>query len=83
MPQHAWIGRYHPDGTLGVVAAWASGDDLLIPVGTRISSGGRNLITLVFQTGGPARLDNYADATGAAGRLCPRVGLSRDSRGAG
>jgi GAF domain-containing protein len=73
--EHAWIGRYHPDGTLGVVAAWASGDDLLIPVGTRISSGGRNLITLVFQTGGPARLDDYADASGAAGALVRELGF--------
>jgi GAF domain-containing protein len=73
--EHAWIGRYHPDGTLSVVAAWASGDDLLIPVGTWISSGGRNLITLVFQTGGPARLDDYADATGAGGALVRELGF--------
>jgi signal transduction histidine kinase len=73
--QHAWIGRYDPDGTLSVVAAWTSSAAVLIPVGTRISSGGRNLITLVLQTGRPARLDDYVSATGAAGTLVHKSGI--------
>jgi hypothetical protein len=67
--QHAWIGRYDSDGTLSVVAAWPRAGAALIPVGTRIASGGRNLITLVLQTGRPARFDDYVSATGAAGTL--------------
>jgi len=73
--QHAWIGRYHPDGTLSVVAAWPSAAAMLIPVGARINSGGRNLITLVLQTGRPARLDDYVSATGAAGTLVRESGI--------
>ena len=73
--QYAWIGRYDLDGTLSVVAAWTSGAAVLIPVGIRISSGGRNLITLVLQTGRPARLDDYGSATGAAGTLVRESGI--------
>jgi GAF domain-containing protein len=43
--------------------------------GTQISSGGRNLITLVLQTGRPARLDDYVSATGAAGTLVHESGI--------
>ena len=73
--EHAWIGRYHPDGTLSVVAAWASGDHPLIPVGTRFSVGGRSLIALVFLTGQPARIDDYATAMGATGTRIRESGI--------
>ena len=72
--QHAFIGRYDPDGTLTVVAA-SSSAAVLIPVGTRFSTGGRNLITLVLQTGRPARLDDYASATGETGTLVRESGI--------
>jgi PAS domain S-box-containing protein len=53
--------RYEPDGTLAFVASAAD----LVPVGSRWPFGGqRNLATLVMETGRPARLDHYADATG-------------------
>jgi signal transduction histidine kinase len=63
----AYISRYDPDGTASFVAAWTSGTAALIPVGTRLSAGGRNLTALIFQTGQPARMDDYVSATGAAG----------------
>ena len=67
---HVWMARYEPDGAIWVVAAWTSvGAAGLISVGTRISTGGRNVITLVLQTGQPARINDYADATGPAGDL--------------
>ena len=74
--QHAYIGRYDPDGTLMVVAAWNSDAPVPIPVGRRVSAGGRNLITLVLQTGRPARLDDYASATGEAGTFVRLSGIS-------
>jgi GAF domain-containing protein len=74
--QHAYIGRYDPDGTLLVVAAWNSDAPVAIPVGRRVSAGGRNLITLVLQTGRPARLDDYASATGEAGTFVRLSGIS-------
>ncbi len=53
--------RYESDGTLSFVAS--AGD--MFPVGSRWPIGGqRNLATLVSETGGPARLDDYGDATG-------------------
>jgi signal transduction histidine kinase len=52
--------RYESDGTVTFVAS--AGER--VPVGSRWPLGEKNLATLVFETGRPARLDNYADATG-------------------
>jgi GAF domain-containing protein len=73
--EHAFIGRYDPDGTLEVIAAWTSAAAALIAVGTRFSTGGRNLITLVLQTGRPARLDEYFSATGATATFVRESGI--------
>ena len=54
------MGRYEPDNTLTVVASWGSAR----PVVARTMLGGRNLGTIVFETGRPARIDSYARATG-------------------
>ena len=61
------MARYDPDGTRTVVAAWSS-TGTVFPVGTRWSLGGRNVTTLVFQTGRAARIDDYAEATGPSPR---------------
>ena len=59
--------RYDPDGGATAVGAWTrTGVAAPVPIGSRVSLGGRNVTTLVFQTGHPARLDDYADASGAA-----------------
>jgi signal transduction histidine kinase len=56
------LARYEPDGTVTFVAS--AGD--LFPVGSRWPiRGQRNLATLVLETGRPARLDDYADASGS------------------
>src|ERR1700745_1432295 len=47
---YASMARYHPDGARTVIAAW-SRTGPAFPVGTRTSLGGRNVATLVFQTG--------------------------------
>jgi signal transduction histidine kinase len=60
---YAHMGRYEPDGAFTFVAAWGRAGPLF-PVGTRLMLGGRNLGTIVAQTGRPARMDNYADASG-------------------
>jgi len=73
--EHAFIGRYDPDGTLEVIAAWTSAAAALIAVGTRFSTGGRNLITPVLQTGRPARLDEYFSAPGATGTFVRESGI--------
>ena len=59
------VGRYDPEGVV-TLGAWSStGAAVAFPAGTRTSLGGQNLITLVFQTRRPVRMDDYGDATGA------------------
>ena len=60
---HAAMIRYDPDGVRTVVASWSS-TGAAFPVGTRTMLGGRNVPTLVFQTHRPARIDDYAAASG-------------------
>jgi signal transduction histidine kinase len=72
----AVLNRYDPDGTAAVVGAWArTGAALPLPVGTRWSIGGRNVTSLVFETGRPARIDDYAHATGSAADLTRERGI--------
>jgi signal transduction histidine kinase len=61
---YATMKRYDPDGTVTVVATWSS-VGASYPVGDRTRLGGRNISTLVFQTRQPARIDDYAAATGS------------------
>ncbi|MDQ1419576.1 MAG: hypothetical protein QOJ52_1538 [Acidimicrobiaceae bacterium] len=63
---YAGLGRYESNGFVTIVAgAGRRGDD--IPVGRRWSLGGKNINTLVFDTGRPARIDSYVDASGPLG----------------
>jgi signal transduction histidine kinase len=55
--------RYDPDGFRTVVAAWSETGPSF-PIGTRNKLGGRNVTTLVHQTGRPARIDDYSDTSG-------------------
>jgi signal transduction histidine kinase len=71
---HAWMGRYDPDGARTVVASWSS-TGAAVPVGSRADLWGRNLSTLVFQTGQPARIDDYADASGPAADVARQIGV--------
>jgi GAF domain-containing protein len=57
----ASLGRYEPGGTLTFVATLGAGDPF--PAGSRQKLGGNNLGTLVFETGRPARIDRYAEAS--------------------
>ncbi|MCW3064604.1 MAG: two-component system sensor kinase [Solirubrobacterales bacterium] len=60
------ISRYESSGTMTTLATSGRLGDRL-PVGSRRSLGGRNVSTIVFETGRPARIDSYADASGAVG----------------
>jgi len=59
---HTTMARYDRDGARTVVAAWRS-TGAAFPVRTRASLGGRNVSTQVFQTGRPARIDDYGGAS--------------------
>ncbi len=59
--------RYDPQDTLEVVGTWTrTGASAPTPVGGRLPLGGRNVTTLVYQTGRPARID-YSDVSGVRG----------------
>ncbi|MCW2890645.1 MAG: histidine kinase, partial [Actinomycetia bacterium] len=61
--------RYDPPDTLEVVGTWTrTGGPAPTPVGGRLPLGGRNVTTLVYQTGRPARID-YSDVSGVIGRV--------------
>ena len=70
---HAAMYRYEPDSTLTFVAN--SGEGMHLPVGSRWRIGGHNLGTLVLQTGRPARIDSYADATGLGAASARKSGI--------
>jgi signal transduction histidine kinase len=58
------LARYESDGTLTTVAG---GVPDRFPVGSRWPLGGRNVSTIVYETGRPARIDSYSDASGELG----------------
>jgi signal transduction histidine kinase len=64
--EYAHLGRYESDGTMTIVAGSSrTVDDF--PVGRRWSLGGKDVATIVFETGRPARVDSFADASGPLG----------------
>jgi signal transduction histidine kinase len=69
------MARYEPDGTFTMLATWGLGGEHF-PVGSQWPLGGRNLATLVFDTGRPGRLDQNTDATGTVGLTLLDAGLS-------
>jgi signal transduction histidine kinase len=71
--EYASLGRYEPDGAI-IVAVW-SRTGHHVPVGRRWSLGGKNVSTLVFQTGRPARIDSFADASGPPGDVGREYGV--------
>jgi signal transduction histidine kinase len=74
--EHTSLIRYDTDGAGTVVGAWTStGSPAPVAVGSRVPLGGRNLATLVFETGRPARIDNYADTSGIAADLAHAWGI--------
>jgi signal transduction histidine kinase len=60
------VSRYDPDGAVTAVGAWSGTGAALSLPDTRATLGGRNTATLVFRNRRPARIDDYADASGPA-----------------
>ncbi|MDX6243073.1 MAG: hypothetical protein QOE76_796 [Frankiales bacterium] len=73
------LARYDSDGTGAtetVLGVWTrTGAAPPAPVGGRFKLAGRNVATLVFETGRPARIDDYAESTGLIGEHSRKVGL--------
>jgi signal transduction histidine kinase len=54
---------------------WVSAGVPPVAVGTRVPIGGRNVTSLVFQTGRSARIDGYGDTTGQIADVAREVGV--------
>jgi signal transduction histidine kinase len=64
--EYAHLGRYEPDGTMTIVAV-AGRTVERFPAGCRWSLGGKDVATIVFETGRSTRIDSFADASGPLG----------------
>src|SRR4029077_13541040 len=77
----ATLVRYDPQDAITIVGTWTrAGAPSPTPVGDRMPLGGRNLSTLVYQTGRPERID-YDDVSGAIGDAAAREWRLRSSGG--
>jgi signal transduction histidine kinase len=70
----AYMSRYEADGTIVVLASAGTMFDRF-SIGARGKLGGRNLATIVFETGRPARFDDFLDASGPLGVIGREVGI--------
>jgi signal transduction histidine kinase len=69
----AHVVEFMPDETVTVVASWSEGGDAL-PVGRRWLLDGGNISSMVLRTGGPARFNDYAEASGEIGTYIRGLG---------
>jgi signal transduction histidine kinase len=60
---YARLARYDPDGMITVVSTWTRTGQLF-PVGERFPLTGENVSVFVLRTGRPARVDDFAGASG-------------------
>src|SRR5262245_19825509 len=67
------VGRYDDDGMATAIGNWSASPGGL-PVGTRSAIGGNNILTMVAETGKPARMDEYDTASGQSAEIARREG---------
>ena len=71
------MNRYDRDGMATAVGLWSSTDTPQpIAIGDRLELGGRNVTTLVHQTGQPARIADYSGSSGAFAEVGRRWGYA-------
>ncbi|HEY2319130.1 MAG TPA: GAF domain-containing protein [Solirubrobacteraceae bacterium] len=68
------LSRYEPDGTVTILATWGI-TRAVLPSGARLRLGGKNVSTVVAETGASARIENYADASGPIGAAVRESGV--------
>jgi len=74
--EYAGLNRYEPDRTtMTIVSVWSRAGGQVPPGGTRQILGGKNISTIVFQTGRAARIDGYADSSGLLGLSARDYGI--------
>jgi signal transduction histidine kinase len=72
---YATTARYDRSGARTIVATWTTTTRLPYAVGTQTRLGGRNVTTLVFQTGRAARIDDVADSSGPVAEISRETGV--------
>jgi PAS domain S-box-containing protein len=66
--------RYEDDGSALMVASWGTLSDVIVP-GMRLPVDGDNITARVRRTGQPARIDDYASASGSFGTRMRELGI--------
>ena len=61
----AGVLRYENDSSATVVGSWRDAGLAGLPLGSSVDLDGDSVVTRVFRSGRPARIDNYDDAPGA------------------
>jgi signal transduction histidine kinase len=72
---HATLCRYEPDGSSTLVAIHDENARAILPVGTRLSFEGENVVSMVFRTGRVVRMDSHQDAAGKAAEYIRALGF--------
>jgi signal transduction histidine kinase len=73
---NASLWRYESDGTATLVAACDDpGQTARMPVGSRSSLEGENIVAMVADSGQPARMDSHETAVGEVAAMIRRLGL--------
>jgi signal transduction histidine kinase len=72
---HATLCRYEPDGSATLVAIHDENAKAILPVGTRLSFEGENVVAMVFRTGRVVRMDSHKDAPGMAAECIRALGF--------
>ena len=72
---HATLCRYEPDGSSTLVAIHDENARAILPVGTRLSFEGENVVAMVFRTGRVVRMDSHKDAAGSAAEYIRALGF--------
>jgi signal transduction histidine kinase len=67
------MSRYDGPDVATLVGVWTTADADPAPIGTRLSLGGHDVHTLVLQTGRPARVDDYANASEMAADIARKA----------
>ena len=75
------MSRYDADGTAAIVGVWTRTGIPSVPVGDRVRMGGRNMTTLVYQTGKPGADGRLRRGLGCFRRRRPRLAASRSAVG--
>ena len=68
------LARYDPDGAMTYVVRWSAAEEDR-GGGVRPQLGGRNVATLVFETGRPARIEDFSQASGPTAEVVRGLGV--------